>query len=117
MLGRTGVEFNFKNKHDVTPPYSWKLGFTFDHLFKKLVLFSKSSVQTVLNAGKICILDIDCQGVQQLKAAGDLDPQYLFIKPPSLDVLEQRLRDRGTETEESIGRRLSAVQREMDYGN
>lgn len=62
---------------------------------------SKSSVNDVLNSGKICILDIDVQGVKAVKET-DLTPLLVFIKPPSLDTLEERLRARGTETEESL---------------
>lgn len=64
---------------------------------------SKTAVQDVLAGGKICILDIDVQGVKAVKET-DLSPLYVFIKPPSLEVLEQRLRDRGTETEESLSK-------------
>ena len=34
----------------------------------------------------------------------DLSPIYVFLSPPSLDILEQRLRDRGTESEEAIAK-------------
>ena len=46
----------------------------------------------------------------------DLRPLYVFVQPPSLEVLEQRLRDRGTESEESLGKRLGAAAAEMEYG-
>jgi len=55
------------------------------------------------------------QGVKQIKKT-DLDPLYVFIKPPSMDELERRLRGRQTETEESIQKRLSAAAAEMEYG-
>ena len=76
---------------------------------------SKSAVEDVLNSGRICILDIDVQGVKAVKKT-DLQPQYVFIKPPSLAVLEQRLRARGTETEDSLNKRLGAAAAEMEYG-
>jgi len=60
-------------------------------------------------------LDIDAQGVRQIKENKDLDPIYLFISPPSLTVLRQRLKDRGTETEVSIRARLDAAMKEIDY--
>ena len=54
-------------------------------------------------SGKICILDIDVQGVKAIKKVEDIPkPLYVFMKPPSLQVLEERLRARGTETEESL---------------
>ena len=76
---------------------------------------SKSAVQDVLKAGRICILDIDTQGVKAVKKT-DLEPHYVFIKPPSLGELEERLRARGTETEESLSKRLGAAAAEMQYG-
>ena len=76
---------------------------------------SKASVEDVLNSGKICILDIDVQGVKAVKNT-DLTPMFVFIKPPSLETLEERLRARGTETEESLSKRLGAAAAEMDYG-
>ena len=74
---------------------------------------SKSAVEDVLNSGKICILDIDVQGVKAVKKT-DLTPMFVFIKPPSLEILEKRLRDRGTETEESLAKRLGAAAEEME---
>ena len=55
------------------------------------------------------------QGVRNLKAT-DLNAVYILIKPPSMEVLEKRLRDRKTETEESLKRRLSVAKEELDYG-
>ena len=70
----------------------------------------------VLNHGKLCLLDIDSQGVKNVKKT-DLNPLYIFIKPPNMQVLEQRLRCRGTETEEAIRKRLDAADMEMAYGD
>ena len=62
---------------------------------------SKKAARTVVDAGKICILDIDMEGVKQIKASPELgSPMYAFIKPPSMEVLGARLRGRKTETEE-----------------
>jgi len=77
---------------------------------------SVASVEKVQSAGKICILDIDVQGVQSVKKS-TLKPVYLFISPPSMEELERRLRGRGTEKEESIQRRLNNASEEMKYGN
>ena len=61
------------------------------------------------------MLDIDVQGVKQIKRI-DLNPFYIFVKPPSLMELEQRLKDRNTETEESLKRRLLVAKSELEYG-
>ena len=65
--------------------------------------------------GKICILDIDVQGVQSVKRS-QLDCKYLFIEPPSLLELESRLKGRNTETAEKIKIRLQNAAGEMQYG-
>lgn len=76
---------------------------------------SKQSVEAVRDSGKICVLDIEVQGVKQIKES-NLAPLYIFVKPPSLDKLEERLRRRGTETEESLKWRLGAALQEIEYG-
>jgi guanylate kinase len=75
---------------------------------------SKRAVQNVLSSGRICALDVDIQGVKSLKKS-DLNPIYCFVKPPSLESLEKRLRERGTETDESLKKRLDTAKIELDY--
>ncbi|XP_065344039.1 guanylate kinase isoform X2 [Cloeon dipterum] len=77
---------------------------------------SKKAVEDVTKKGRVCILDIDCQGVRQVKKVPDLRALYVFVKPPSLESLEARLRGRNTETEESLNRRLVAAKAELEYG-
>jgi guanylate kinase len=83
---------------------------------------SFAAVRAVQEAGKVCVLDIDVQGVVAVKAAAaegrlqGLDPLYVFVAPPSLEALEARLRGRNTETEEQLRRRLGNAAREVEYG-
>ncbi|XP_013098735.2 guanylate kinase isoform X1 [Stomoxys calcitrans] len=76
---------------------------------------SKEAVRKVQNAGKVCILDIEPQGVEQVKKT-DLNPILIYNNPPSIEALEQRLRKRNTETEESLKKRLDAAANEIAYG-
>lgn len=76
---------------------------------------SIKAVEDVVAQGKVCVLDIDMQGVKSVKKTS-LNPKYIFIRPPSFDILEQRLRGRGTEKEEAIMARLNAAREELDYG-
>lgn len=75
---------------------------------------SKKSISDVLQSGRICALDVDIQGVISLKET-NLNPIYFFIKPPCIVTLEKRLRSRGTETEESLEKRLATARAELEY--
>ncbi|KAF4524553.1 hypothetical protein B566_EDAN002828 [Ephemera danica] len=77
---------------------------------------SKAAVARVAAQDRICVLDIDVQGVRQVRTVPELDPLLVFVKPPTLESLEQRLRARGTETEESLRKRLEAATHELEYG-
>lgn len=76
---------------------------------------SKSSILKNHQANQIVVLDIDVQGTLQLMEKKDLDAVYIFITPPSLDVLKKRLSSRGTESAESLQKRLGAAQKELSY--
>ncbi|KAJ5297988.1 hypothetical protein PENANT_c012G06344 [Penicillium antarcticum] len=76
-----------------------------------------TSVQAVKNIAekeRICILDIEMEGVKQVKKT-DLNARFLFLAPPSLEELEKRLRGRGTETEDSLQKRLAQAHNELEY--
>ncbi|PIE61667.1 MAG: guanylate kinase [Desulfobacterales bacterium] len=73
---------------------------------------SKAFVQDQLALGNSIILDIDVQGGRQIMET-DLDPVSIFIMPPSLEVLEQRLRGRGTDSDAVILTRLKNAKIEM----
>ncbi|XP_032239507.2 thioredoxin domain-containing protein 3 homolog isoform X3 [Nematostella vectensis] len=76
---------------------------------------SKKAVQDVIHVGKVCILDIDVQGVKNVKKA-EMKCLYIFAKPPSLEELENRLRGRGTETDDTLRQRLEIAKSELAYG-
>jgi guanylate kinase len=75
---------------------------------------SKKSIQEISSSGHICVLDIDMQGVRSVKKT-DLNPIYIFIKPPDHESLQLRLVGRGTETEESMAKRLEIAKSELKY--
>ncbi|EKX40447.1 hypothetical protein GUITHDRAFT_75552, partial [Guillardia theta CCMP2712] len=66
---------------------------------------SFEAVEKVICDGKICILDIDVQGVRACRRS-KLEAAYVFIAPPSIAELERRLTGRGTESEEQVTKRL-----------
>lgn len=74
---------------------------------------SKKAVENVIMTGRICILDVELQGVRNIHKSG-LDAKYVLIRAPSLEILEQRLRARKTETEESLKKRLKHAKEDLD---
>ena len=75
---------------------------------------SYAAVRDVMDAGKICVLDVELQGTLAIRAS-DLNARVVVVFPPNMDVLEERLRARGTESEESIQLRLKAAKEDMAY--
>jgi len=73
---------------------------------------SKQAVKDVQATGRICVLDVEIQGVKSIRKS-DLNPRYIFVKPPSLGILEKRLHARGTETAESFKKRLDHARADM----
>lgn len=78
----------------------------------------RASVEEQMAQGKQVILEIEVQGAFQIREKMP-KAHLVFIEPPSLEVLEERLRGRGTETEDAIQRRLQTAElelsRKMEY--
>lgn len=75
----------------------------------------RSEVERVISGGRNLIMDVDVKGALSIKKIyGDM-ALSIFIKPPSLEALGQRLRDRATDSEETIGRRLAKAEYEMGF--
>lgn len=54
----------------------------------KVLCFSKMAVQTIQESGKLCILDVEINGVKSIKKAGmKPEPRFIFVKPPSIESL------------------------------
>eukprot|EP01035_Chromulina_nebulosa_P037055 gene37055-49996_t len=73
------------------------------------------SVEAVHKEGKLCILDLDTQGVQQLKQ-NNFPAKTIFLTPPSLLELERRLRGRNTDSEEQIRLRIHNAVAQIAFG-
>lgn len=75
---------------------------------------SQCAVDAALKAGHDVILEIDWQGAQQVRR---LYPQAvsIFVLPPSIETLEQRLNSRGQDSQDTISRRVAAAREEMRH--
>lgn len=72
----------------------------------------RGPVDAARAAGRDVILEIEVQGAMQIKQKCP-DCITIFILPPSREVLEKRLRDRGTEDEATVQKRMSQLEREI----
>lgn len=75
----------------------------------------KSEVERLRNEGKTVVFDVDVKGGLNIKKQFGDEALALFVKPPSLEVLEKRLRARSTEDEASLKKRISRAGYEMEF--
>src|SRR6478752_9251903 len=75
----------------------------------------KSEIERVWSEGKNVIFDVDVKGGLNLKKYFGDKALAIFVRVPSLEVLKERLHDRGTEDPESLSRRLFKAQFEMSF--
>ena len=74
---------------------------------------SKKYVQKKISEGRSLIFDLDVQGTDAIKRVFGSQAKAIFIKPPSIKILEERLRGRGTESESAIKIRLNNARNEL----
>lgn len=73
----------------------------------------REAVEQVWNAGQHVVFDVDVEGGIRLKDILGDHIRSVFVSPPSLEVLEHRLRQRATDSEADITRRLAKAEREL----
>lgn len=74
-----------------------------------------SEVQRIWSKGKEIIFDVDVKGATTIKQHFGNDALAVFIKPPSLQILIDRLKERGTESPEALKQRIERVKNELTY--
>lgn len=104
-----GVE-GFKKKIEENAFVEWEEVYT-NNFYGTL----KSEVERIWSQGKAVIFDVDVIGGLNLKKIFGENALALFVEPPSIEELENRLRGRSTETEEKIAQRLAKSREEISY--
>jgi guanylate kinase len=77
----------------------------------------KDQVESALRAGISVVFDIDVNGALSIKKNYPLDAVLIFIDPPSMDALKQRLLGRKTENPEAINKRIARMPMELERGS
>jgi guanylate kinase len=74
-------------------------------------------MKRIWSEGKTPLLDIDVKGALNVKKMFGTQVLTIFIEPPSIEILQERLLRRGTESAEHINTRISKAKEEMEYRN
>lgn len=77
----------------------------------------RSEVDNKLNSGYFVLLDIEVKGALSIKQIYGDESLALFIQPPSLNTLQQRLEARGTEDQKTLSLRLERAKKELTYAD
>ncbi len=117
---RNGIDYHFLNKSSFEAKIAAGDFYEYACVHGNLYGTMKNAIQGKLKAGIDLLLNIDVQGAETFRETAQTDELLkgrvatVFIMPPSLKVLEQRLRGRGTENEAEIQRRMKIASEELE---
>lgn len=77
----------------------------------------RSEVDKLIETGYFPLLDIEVKGARNVKRIYGSKAVSIFIEPPSMEVLKKRLSNRGSETDESLRKRIKRAKQEMSYSD
>lgn len=107
-----GVDYEFVNEEEfIRRRESGELA-EWAQVFDACYGTPRAALDRAVAAGRDILLDIDIQGARQIKHSYPRDAVSIFVLPPTFAVLEQRLRQRGTENEAAIAHRLQRARAE-----
>jgi guanylate kinase len=102
----------FKNKIDNNQFVEWEMVYPGSYYGTTV-----EEIERIWSENKTPILDIDVQGALHVKEIYGDSALTIFIKPPSLEVLKERLQKRGTDSEEQIKTRIDKAAEEIAFSN
>ncbi|MEB4592199.1 guanylate kinase [Candidatus Thiothrix sp. Deng01] len=109
-----GVHYHFTNAETFRQQVAEGNFLEYAQVFDNYYGTSRLSVNALLESGKDVILEIDWQGARQVRERAE-NVISIFILPPSVDALQERLHGRGQDSEETIRRRMRDAQNEMSH--
>lgn len=107
-----GVSYFFRDKEEFQRLIKEDAFLEYAQVYDNFYGTPKQHVMDLLSEGKSVILEIDIQGAMQVKERFS-EAVFIYCVPPSLDILSNRLRDRGTDAADVIDKRLSKASSEL----
>jgi guanylate kinase len=112
---KDGVDYHFKTLEEFNTLKEERAFLEYAHVFDHYYGTPKNAVQNALEKGLDVLFDIDWQGTQQLAQQEPEDVIKVFILPPSLEALDERLHNRAEDSKEIIARRMEEASREISH--
>ena len=109
---QNGVEYFFLEKENFEQRIKENKYLEYAKVYENYYGTPKDYVENLRNSGYDVILEIDIQGAMNVQKNND-DGVFIFIVPPSLDELEHRVRNRGTDSEEQLAIRINSARDEI----
>ncbi len=115
-LERDGHDYYFISKEDFLHRIAKKQFVEFEEVYSGTFYGTlRSEIQRIWDKGKHVIFDIDVEGGLHLKRKYGEHALAIFVQPPSLEVLIERLTGRGTDSSEKLSERFIKAEKELNY--
>ncbi|RKY15430.1 MAG: guanylate kinase [Planctomycetota bacterium] len=109
---KNGVDYHFVSREEFEKMVNNKQMLEWTQVYGNYYGTPISEIENAQKDGKVLLLDIEIDGVEQLRSKG-IKGVYIQIVPPSIEELRRRLQKRGTESREAVERRLKRAAEEL----
>jgi guanylate kinase len=110
---RDAIDYYFLTREKFEELIEQKALIEYEQIFGNYYGTPKSEVERAQQMGKKLLFDIDVKGGLSIRRSFPKESLLIFIAPPSMEILENRLRSRQSESEETVHRRLDRATMEM----
>ncbi|HVW14303.1 MAG TPA: guanylate kinase [Mucilaginibacter sp.] len=111
-----GMDYYFISKQEFLHRIAKKQFVEFEEVYSGTFYGTlRTEIERIWAKGKTVIFDIDVEGGLHLKRKYDGDALAIFVQPPSLEVLKERLAGRGTDHPEKLKERFEKAEKELNY--
>jgi guanylate kinase len=111
---KDGINYYFLDKNTFIEKINNNEFVEYEKFFENYYGTMKSEFERIFSLNKIPLLDIDVKGAFSIKKYYSDDALLLFLKPPSIAVLKERLLNRNTETIEQVNKRIKRARMEIE---
>jgi len=109
-----GRDYHFLSKEEFTEKIKNKELVEYEEIYGNYYGTLYSEIDEAIKNDKILLFDVDVKGAISIKNSYPKEALLIFLMPPDIEILKQRLRDRKTETDEQFEKRIDRVRMELE---